>query len=223
MDLTTLQIFDPAMCCSTGVCGPDVDTKLVQFAADLDWLKSQGVIVQRHNLSQNPAAFVENEPVKAALTEKGEAALPTLLLNGKVAVTGRYPDRGELAALLKLKTTGQPASLFTPAVAELVAIGAAIAANCEPCLKYHYRQAQLLGVSNADMASAVRMATNVKDSPHQAILRLADKLTGASLRNLTTASDPCCGDSASAGKSGSDGCDANDSPEAVAVLVKGKH
>jgi len=108
MNLNTLQIFDPAMCCSTGVCGPEVDTKLVQFAADLDWLKSQGVIVQRYNLSQNPAAFVENELVKTALTEKGEAALPVMLLNGKVAATGRYPERNELAALLSLKATATP-------------------------------------------------------------------------------------------------------------------
>lgn len=110
MNLNTLQIFDPAMCCSTGVCGPEVDTKLVQFAADLDWLKAQGVIVQRHNLSQNPAAFVENEAVKAALTEKGESALPVLLLNGKVAATGRYPERAELASLFKLKATATTAS-----------------------------------------------------------------------------------------------------------------
>jgi hypothetical protein len=110
MNLNTLQIFDPAMCCSTGVCGPGVDTKLVQFAADLDWLKAQGVIVQRHNLSQNPAAFVENELVKTALTEKGEAALPLLLLNRKLAVTGGYPDRGELTALLKLKAAATPAT-----------------------------------------------------------------------------------------------------------------
>ena len=104
-----LEIYDPAMCCTSGICGPDVDPKLVQFAADLDWLKSQGVVVQRHNLSQNPAAFVENEAVKTALTEKGEAALPVLLLNGKVATTGRYPERGELAAWFKLEATATPA------------------------------------------------------------------------------------------------------------------
>lgn len=109
MNLNTLQIFDPAMCCSTGICGPGVDTKLVQFAADLDWLKAQGVIVQRHNLSQNPAAFVENASVKTALTETGEAALPVILVNGKVAMTGRYPGRTELAALLKLKVTTKTA------------------------------------------------------------------------------------------------------------------
>jgi hypothetical protein len=109
MTTQTLQIFDPAMCCSTGVCGPEVDTKLVQFAADLDWLKSEGVIVQRHNLSQNPAAFVENSAVNTALTEKGEAALPVILVNGKVATTGRYPERGELASLFKLKPKATPA------------------------------------------------------------------------------------------------------------------
>jgi hypothetical protein len=106
----TLQVFDPAMCCSTGACGPEVDPKLVQFAANLDWLKSQGVIVQRHNLSQNPAAFVENEAVKATLTEKGEPALPLLLVNGKVTATGHYPDRGELALLFGLKAEAAPAS-----------------------------------------------------------------------------------------------------------------
>jgi len=150
--------------------------------------------VQRHNLAQSPAAFVENETVKAALNEKGESALPLLLLNGRTLAGGHYPERSALAQALGLKPSA--ASLFTPAVGELVAIGAAIAANCEPCLKYHYQQAQHLGVSKADMASAIKMAANVKDSPHQAILRLADRLTGAGLGNPATASDPCCGDKA---------------------------
>lgn len=98
-----IQVFDPAMCCSTGVCGPDIDPKIVQFAADLDWLKSQGLIVQRHNLAQNPAAFAENAEVKSALTDQGENALPLLLINGKTAFSGRYPDRSELARSLGLK------------------------------------------------------------------------------------------------------------------------
>jgi len=100
-----LQVFDPAMCCSTGVCGPGVDPKLVQFAADLDWLKALGVLVQRHNLTQNPGAFVATTVVNHALMERGEAALPMMLLNGKAAATGRYPDRAELAGWFKLKVT----------------------------------------------------------------------------------------------------------------------
>ncbi len=107
-----LEIFDPAMCCSTGICGPEVDPKLVQFAADLDWIKNQGATVQRYNLSHNPARYVENEAVKAALTEKGESALPLILVNGKVTASGRYPERGELASFLNLKVASktQPVS-----------------------------------------------------------------------------------------------------------------
>jgi AhpD family alkylhydroperoxidase len=82
---------------------------------------------------------------------------------------------------------------YTPGVNELVAIGAAIAANCEPCLKYHYREADQLGVSKADMAKAMETAARVKDSPHQAILRLADNLIGAGLSQPADVSDRCCG------------------------------
>jgi len=192
-----LEVYDPAMCCSTGVCGPEVDQKLVHFAADLKWLQDQGVEVQRFNLSQNPAAFVENELVKTALTEKGEGALPLVLVGGQVLASGQYPERGQLTAALDLMSGEN--SIFSSAVAELVAIGAAIAANCEPCLKYHYRQAQLLGVSKADMASAVKMGAAVKDSPHQAILRLTDKLTGIDLNNPAAASDRCCGTASTSG------------------------
>src|SRR3974390_3235135 len=98
MKLTTqiVQVFDPAMCCSTGVCGPDVDPKLVRFAADVKWLQEEGVGVERFNLSQSPAAFVENELVKQALTHKGEAALPVVLVGGEIQASGRYPTRTEL-------------------------------------------------------------------------------------------------------------------------------
>ena len=110
MNLQTqiLQVFDPAMCCSTGVCEPGVDPALVQFASDLDWLKTQGIIVQRHGLSQNPGAFVAAEAVRIALADKGEGALPILLLNGRVLATGRYPQRTELAGWLNLKASVTP-------------------------------------------------------------------------------------------------------------------
>ena len=186
-----IQIYDPAMCCSTGVCGPEVDPALVQFAADLKWLQEQGVQVERFNLSQSPMAFVENELVKQALTNKGEAALPLVLTNGQVSSMGRYPERRELACWAGLSQG--TASLYSPAVNELVAMGAAIAANCEPCLKYHYREAQKLNVSKEDMAQAVHMGAKVKDSPHQAILKLADRLTGAALSQSVAEADACCG------------------------------
>lgn len=170
-----LDVYDPAMCCSTGVCGPNVDPVLVRFAADVKWLQEQGVEVRRFNLSQNPAAFVENDKVRQALTEKGEAALPLLLVRDQVIASGEYPSRSRLADALELN--GPATILFTPAVKELVAIAAAIAANCEPCLRYHVRAAKELGVSSSDIASAIEMAAKVKDVPHQAILKLGARLT----------------------------------------------
>jgi hypothetical protein len=57
-----IQVLDPPMCCSTGVCGPSVDPELLRFAADIDWLKRQGVDVERNNLSQQPA-LLANKPI----------------------------------------------------------------------------------------------------------------------------------------------------------------
>jgi len=74
--------------------------------------------------------------------------------------------------------TRETGSLFSPAVAELVAIGAAIAANCEPCFKYHYDQARKLGVTPRDMARAVATAQAVKEAPARAMLTLAERYLG---------------------------------------------
>jgi AhpD family alkylhydroperoxidase len=187
--MKTIQVYDPPLCCSTGVCGPDVDPKLVQFAVDLQWLTEQGVTVERFNLAQTPIAFAENEGVRAALTDKGEGALPLIVVDGKVAVSGTYPTRDELAGLLGL--SGTPASLFTPAVAELVAIGAAIAANCDPCLRYHVREAEKLGISASDISRAIELAAKVKDAPHRNMMRLAARLTQTEPAAAVTTAGGC--------------------------------
>lgn len=95
--MTTIQIFDPALCCSTGVCGVDVDQQLVDFSADIDWAKQNGAQIERFNLAQQPLAFAENPLVKAFLERSGAEALPLILVDGDVALAGRYPQRSELA------------------------------------------------------------------------------------------------------------------------------
>ena len=95
--MISVRVFDPAMCCSTGICGPSVDPRLSRFAADLDWLKQQGVTVERFNLSQQPSAFADDAAVKSALETKGEAGLPLVKVNGEVKSSGTYPSRAELA------------------------------------------------------------------------------------------------------------------------------
>lgn len=92
-----LEIYDPALCCSTGVCGTDVDQNLVTFAADVDWARQNGAHIERFNLAQQPMAFADNPVVKGFLERSGQEALPLILLDGEVALAGRYPNRAELA------------------------------------------------------------------------------------------------------------------------------
>lgn len=95
--MSTIQVFDPAMCCSTGICGVDVDESLVAAAADLEWARQRGAVVERFNLAQQPLAFALNERVSAFLQRSGPDALPLVLVDGEVALAGRYPTRAELA------------------------------------------------------------------------------------------------------------------------------
>lgn len=98
-----ITVYDPAMCCSTGVCGTDVDPKLVQFASDLAWLKEQGASVERFNLSQQPAAFAANDVVRGLLASEGNDCLPLVLADGAVATKGIYPTREQLTLVAGAK------------------------------------------------------------------------------------------------------------------------
>jgi hypothetical protein len=97
-----LDVFDPPMCCSTGVCGPAVDPLLAAFAADVEWLASRGVSVSRYNLAQDPQAFVAHPLVRETLQSEGDSCLPLLILNGEVVAHGAYPRREQLAQLVGL-------------------------------------------------------------------------------------------------------------------------
>ena len=95
--MTHVDVFDPPMCCSSGVCGPSVDPRLAAFAADVEWLTAQGVTVVRHNLSQDPQPFVSNTRVLGLMQREGTGCLPVVLVNGEELVHGAYPRREELA------------------------------------------------------------------------------------------------------------------------------
>jgi AhpD family alkylhydroperoxidase len=212
--MKTIEVFDPAMCCSTGVCGPSVDPALVRFAADLDWLSGQGVTVERFNLAQQPGAFAERELVSEALRAKGEECLPLVLADGVVVSESRFVSRAELAGFAGVE---QPAGIYTPAVDELVAIAAAVASNCEPCLEYHVGVARELGVGDEEIAQAVKTARKVKETPARSVLRAADELLGTAAPKaagtplpVVASNGSCCGsdeaEPVAAKQSGSGSC-----------------
>lgn len=93
--MKTIQVYDPSMCCSTGICGTAVDPDLVSFAAMLAQLATHGVHIERYNLGRQPLAFVQNPAVKALLEKDGAEALPLMFWDGELKLKGRYPNQLE--------------------------------------------------------------------------------------------------------------------------------
>lgn len=105
--MVSIRVFEPALCCNTGVCGEDVDQSLVSFSADLDFLKRQGVDISRHNLASDAASFVDNPAVMGFLKVAGSEGLPLVLVDGVTVFTGGYPSRETLARYAGLGVTMQ--------------------------------------------------------------------------------------------------------------------
>ncbi|MDT8418275.1 MAG: arsenic metallochaperone ArsD family protein [Lutibacter sp.] len=83
------------------VCGSDVDDNLVQTAANVKWLKFLGLEVVRHNIPNDGAAFQEYPEALVKLKMDGLNSLPYILKDGKIIMSGRYPERAEWENLIK--------------------------------------------------------------------------------------------------------------------------
>lgn len=96
-----IQVYDPPLCCSTGVCGTGIDPDLVNLSAMLKRLGQRGIVVERYNLGQQPMAFAQNALVKSLLAQDGKRALPLVLVDGAVQVKGHYPTAQERAVIVR--------------------------------------------------------------------------------------------------------------------------
>lgn len=113
-----LSLYEPAMCCETGLCGVSVNPELLRISTTIATLKKKGFQIQRYNMSNAPRAFVQNTSVNTLLKNQGMNVLPITVLDGSIVLTGRYPTDGELTAWLNLSKdtfettahTGQPAN-----------------------------------------------------------------------------------------------------------------
>lgn len=97
-----MYIYEPAMCCSTGLCGVGVDPELLRISTVLNALKKNGVEVQRFNLTNSPQEFVNNRAVNEFLNKKGVDELPVTVLDDEIVLAGRYPTNEELVKLLNI-------------------------------------------------------------------------------------------------------------------------
>lgn len=100
-----IEIYDPAMCCSTGVCGPSIDQELLRISTVLNKLANNldsGVKVDRYNLTNNPQAFVDNKVINEILNKEGADILPVTIVDDKIVKTKSYPTNDELSKWLNL-------------------------------------------------------------------------------------------------------------------------
>jgi len=94
-----INIYEKALCCPTGVCGPSVDPDLIRLTAQTKRINQrENVRVLRRNLAQNPNAFVREQQVAKLIAEYGIAILPVTVVAGKVMKLGGYPTTAEMSA-----------------------------------------------------------------------------------------------------------------------------
>ena len=97
-----IEIYDPAMCCSTGVCCPSVDPELVRIQEALRQIQKQApaVKIARYGLSADPQAFVDNTAVAELLKNEGPQCLPLVFVDGVVISKGRYPGNEQIQTII---------------------------------------------------------------------------------------------------------------------------
>ena len=100
--MKTMKIYEPAMCCPTGLCGISVDPELLRISTVLNTLKQNGVEVQRFNLSNAPAEFVGSKAVTEYLQKFGPEKLPVVTVEDMIVIAGRYPTNEEFTSWLEL-------------------------------------------------------------------------------------------------------------------------
>lgn len=97
-----MQIFEPSMCCPTGLCGVSADPELLRISTVLNTLEKNGIKVERYNLTNSPGAFITNKVVNNYIKAKGVDALPITVLDGEIIISRRYPKNEEFVNLLNI-------------------------------------------------------------------------------------------------------------------------
>jgi alkylhydroperoxidase/carboxymuconolactone decarboxylase family protein YurZ len=189
---TVLDIFDPAMCCSTGVCGPDVDESLADFANDVKWLKKQGIEVNRFNLGQEPEVFKSNPVVLSKLQKEGTAVLPIIMINGEIISEGGYPDRDQLSGWLSLDSPStENGSPVQNTVSLLHNLEMAITNGDEIELRVHFQNAERAGISKQELVQSMQAGINNRQRVTQSMLETSNSLLGVQTNSCAPGSG-CC-------------------------------
>jgi len=99
-----VELFDPPMCCPTGLCGPTVDQLLLNVSEMILTLQKEGFQVARYQMTSQPHAFLSNPEVMRLVRDKQMAALPITAVHGRVVKEGQYPTLAEIRSILEDKS-----------------------------------------------------------------------------------------------------------------------
>lgn len=95
-----VELFDPPMCCPTGLCGPTLDQTLLDVSDMILALQKAGIRVERYQMTSRPDKFMNNNEVMQLVREKQMAALPITTVHNNVIKAGAYPSLEEIKAAL---------------------------------------------------------------------------------------------------------------------------
>lgn len=123
--MKTMSIYEPAMCCETGICGVGVDPELLRISTVFNNLQKNGIAAARFNLNSAPQAFINNTDINKLIMGDGVESLPATVIDGKIVKTKAYPTNAEIAAWLEI-----PASYLEAAEAKKLDGGCCCSEGC---------------------------------------------------------------------------------------------
>ncbi len=108
--VVTIEIFDPPMCCPTGLCGPNTDPALLDIYEAILRIKSEydgRATVERYVLGQQPAKFIQQPEIIQRLKAHGVSVLPVTIVNGRVRKEHGYPSYADLKQWIEEPADGR--------------------------------------------------------------------------------------------------------------------
>jgi len=120
-----VQIFDPEMCCTSGVCGTAPDPTLIEVNGLVERLKTEGASVARYQLSRQPHAFTAAPAVYQLLLKRGAQALPAVMVDDVLVAAGAYPTYEQIQAR-------QPVAAAVPVAASARAATSSTDSDTDP-------------------------------------------------------------------------------------------
>jgi len=82
---------------------------------------------------------------------------------------------------------------LTEKVKELVAVGASITANCQPCLQYHVEKALGAGADAGELQAAIQVGKQVRKGASAKMDQFSSSMKEIAPVPAGTAASPCCG------------------------------